>query len=68
MIIIGIDPHASHAYRDRGGLEHQYRFSARSASTPRSPSYKRMLRWAETWPKSRWAIENADGLGHHLAQ
>ena len=26
-----------------------------------------MLRWAKTWPLRRWPVENADGLGHHLA-
>jgi len=26
-----------------------------------------MLAWANQWPTRKWAIENADGLGHHLA-
>jgi transposase len=29
--------------------------------------YRRMLAWANQWPARKWAIENADGLGHHLA-
>jgi len=23
--------------------------------------------WAKAWPERAWAIESADGLGHHLA-
>jgi transposase len=30
--------------------------------------YRRMLTWAKQWPDRQWAIENAEGLGHHLAQ
>ena len=30
--------------------------------------YLRMLAWAKQWPHRQWAIENAGGLGHHLAQ
>jgi hypothetical protein len=30
--------------------------------------YRRLLAWAGTWPKRRWAVENASGLGRHLTQ
>lgn len=29
--------------------------------------YRRLIVWAKAWPERSWAIENADGLGHHLA-
>ena len=29
--------------------------------------YQRLIGWAKAWPARTWAIENADGLGHHLA-
>jgi transposase len=30
--------------------------------------YRRMLAWAKQWPQRQWAVENAEGLGHHLTQ
>lgn len=30
--------------------------------------YKTLIAWAKAWPTRKWAIENAEGLGHHLAQ
>ncbi|HZB29300.1 MAG TPA: IS110 family transposase [Streptosporangiaceae bacterium] len=30
--------------------------------------YRRLRSWAKAWPRRRWAIENAHGLGRHLAQ
>lgn len=67
MIIIGIDPHktthtatavdpATNADID------SLRFDATIAD------YRRLLGWAKSWPQRRWAVENAHGLGHHLAQ
>jgi transposase len=32
------------------------------------PGYRRLLRWADKLGERRWAIENARGLGRHLAQ
>jgi hypothetical protein len=29
--------------------------------------YQRLIGWAKAWPDRTWTIENADGLGHHLA-
>jgi transposase len=67
MIVIGIDPHKSThtatavdsvTNTDEGSL----RIQARVAE------YRRMLAWAKQWPDRQWAIENAEGLGHHLAQ
>jgi transposase len=30
--------------------------------------YRRLLAWAKQFPERRWAVENARGLGRHLAQ
>jgi transposase len=30
--------------------------------------YRRLLRWASSFPERRWAVENARGLGRHLTQ
>ena len=30
--------------------------------------YRRLLAWAKRWPQRKWAVENANGLGRHLAQ
>jgi transposase len=66
MIVIGIDPHKSThtatavdpaTNSDVGSL----RIEASLAE------YQRLIVWAKAWPERTWAIENADGLGHHLA-
>jgi transposase len=68
MIVIGIDPHKSThtataldpaTNTDLGSL----RIEASLAE------YQRLIVWAkaQAWPERTWAIENADGLGHHLA-
>ncbi len=30
--------------------------------------YRELMRWAKQFPERRWAVENARGLGRHLAQ
>ena len=67
MIIIGIDPH-----------KRVHTASAVDAATNRRlgsleieaslAGYRRLLRWAEGFSDRRWAVENARGLGRHLAQ
>ncbi|SEH69652.1 Transposase [Mycolicibacterium rutilum] len=66
MIVIGVDPHKSthtataldpSTNSDLGSL----RIEASVAD------YERLIGWAKVWPERTWAIENADGLGHHLA-
>ena len=66
MIVIGVDPHKSThtataldpaTNSDLGSL----RIEASLAE------YQRLIVWAKAWPERTWAIENADGLGHHLA-
>lgn len=67
MMLIGIDPHKqSHtatAVDPHSSVEES---SLRIEST--LADYRRLLGWAKQWPNRKWAIENAEGLGHHLAQ
>jgi hypothetical protein len=30
--------------------------------------YRRLLAWGRRWPQRKWVVENANGLGRHLAQ
>ncbi|WP_374727607.1 IS110 family transposase [Haloactinomyces albus] len=66
MMLIGVDPHKSthtatavapETNRDLGSV----RIEATVAE------YERMLQWAAHWPQRQWAIENAAGMGRHLA-
>ncbi len=65
-VLIGVDPHKASvalAAVGEGGelVEH--------ASFPQNRAGLRALeRWAKRFPERRWAIENAGGLGRHLAQ
>jgi hypothetical protein len=67
VVIIGVDPHK--------------RTHTASAMTPEGnpvlatmhidaslSGYRRLLRWAAGFGQRRWAMENARGLGRHLAQ
>ena len=67
MIIIGIDPHKrvhtasavdTATNRRLGSLEIEASLVG----------YRRLLRWAGGFSDRRWAVENARGLGRHLAQ
>ena len=67
MIIIGVDPH-----------KRVHTASAVDPATNRQlaaveveaslAGYRRLLRWASGFSERRWAVENARGLGRHLAQ
>jgi transposase len=66
QVLIGVDPHkasiAVAAVSEVGEL-------LEYATFPQNRSGLRVLeRWAKRFPKRRWAIENAGGLGRHLAQ
>ena len=66
QVLIGVDPHkasiAVAAVSEVGEL-------LECATFPQNRSGLRILeRWAKRFPKRRWAIENAGGLGRHLAQ
>jgi len=67
VVIIGVDPH-----------KRQHTATAVEAAAQRVlgsveieadlPGYRRLLRWAQRYESRRWAVENAHGLGRHLAQ
>ena len=66
MIVIGIDPHKS--THTATALESTTNADLGSLRIDASiAEYKRLIVWAKAWPDRTWAIENADGLGHHLA-
>lgn len=65
MMLIGLDPHKSthtatavdpDTNRDVASLRIDVTLA----------DYDRMLAWAGQWPKRRWAVENADGMGRHV--
>jgi len=66
MIVISVDPykptHTATALdpatnSDVGSLRNEASLA----------EYQRLIGWAKAWPDRACAIENADGLGHHLA-
>ncbi|WP_099042698.1 IS110 family transposase [Mycobacterium neglectum] len=66
MIVIGIDPHKS--THTATALDPATNSDVGSLRIEASiAEYRRLIVWAKAWPERTWAIENADGLGHHLA-
>ncbi|TCJ34944.1 IS110 family transposase [Parafrankia sp. BMG5.11] len=66
MMLIGVDPHKStHTATVVEPDTNRQVASIRIDAT--LPEYRRMLSWAARWPQRRWAVENAEGLGRHLA-
>ena len=66
-MIIGIDPHkSSHTANALDQTTNTAASSLRIDAT--LAGYRQLLRWGRTFPERRWAIENARGLGCHLAQ
>jgi transposase len=66
MIVIGIDPHKS--THTATALDPATNTDLGSVRIEASlAEYLRLIGWAKAWPERTWAIENADGLGHHLA-
>ena len=67
MIVIGVDPHKStHTAAGVDPVTHADVGSLRIEAT--RAEYRRLLPWAKQWPHRQWAVENTEGLGHHLAQ
>ncbi|WP_172652521.1 IS110 family transposase [Rhodococcus opacus] len=67
MIVIGIDPHKStHTATAVDPATNTDLGSIRIDAT--RTGYKTLIAWAKSWPQRQWAVENAYGLGHHLAQ
>jgi len=66
-MIIGVDPHkSSHTVTAVSPATNTAVASLRIVAT--LAGYRALLRWAGSFPERRWAIENARGLGRHLAQ
>ncbi|MHA4854776.1 IS110 family RNA-guided transposase [Rhodococcus sp. MSC1_016] len=67
MIVIGIDPHKStHTATAVDPATNSDLGSIRIDAT--LTGYRTLIAWAKSWPHRTWAVENAYGLGHHLAQ
>jgi transposase len=67
VVIIGIDPHkrthtASAMHLDTSTVLATMQIDASLSG------YRRLLTWAAGFTQRRWAVENARGLGRHLAQ
>jgi transposase len=65
-VLIGVDPHkasvAVAAVNEAGELVECAHFSQNRVGL------RALERWAKRFPERRWAVENAGGLGRHLAQ
>ncbi|TDB71142.1 IS110 family transposase [Actinomadura sp. KC216] len=67
MILLGVDPHKStHTATALHSATNQPIDSVRIDAA--LAGYRRLLAWGRQWPRRRWVIENARGLGRHLAQ
>lgn len=66
-MIIGIDPHKmSHT---ANAVDPTTNTTAASVRVDASlAGYRELMRWSRQFPDRRWAVENAHGLGRHLAQ
>jgi transposase len=66
-MIIGVDPHkGSHTATAPDPATNTKESSLRIEAT--LAGYRQLLRWGRAFRERRWAIENARGLGCHLAQ
>ena len=66
-MIIGVDPHkSSHTATAVDTATNVAVASIRVGAS--SAGYRRLLGWARQFDERRWAVENARGLGCHLAQ
>jgi hypothetical protein len=67
MIAIGVDPHKSTPTAT--ALNPITNSEVRTLPIAASLlEYQRLITWAKARPHRNWAIQNAQGLGHHLAQ
>jgi transposase len=66
-VLIGVDPHkATHTAAALNPGTNKTIETTRIEAT--LPEYRRLLAWAKRFPERCWAVENAWGLGRHLAQ
>src|SRR4051794_6903316 len=65
-VVIGVDPHKeSHT---AAALDERQRVLGQVRVAATRDGYRQLLAWAAAWPRRRWAVENAAGLGRSLAQ
>jgi transposase len=65
-VLIGVDPHKASvaiAVVD----EHVGELLERATLSQNRAGLRSLERWAKRYPKPRWAVENAGGLGRYLA-
>jgi transposase len=66
-MIIGVDPHKSS--NTATAVDPSTNTPVASLRADASlVGYRELLRWSKQFPQRRWAVENARGLGRHLAQ
>nr|WP_245671524.1 IS110 family transposase [Nocardia amamiensis] len=66
MMLIGVDPHKStHTATAVDPATNSDNGSVRIEAS--YAGYRKLLTWARQWTERSWAVENAEGLGHHLA-
>ena len=67
MVIIGVDPHKrTHTASALDPDSHRVVASLQVQAS--LAGYRQLQRWAARFARRRWAVENARGLGRHLAQ
>jgi transposase len=67
VVIIGIDPHKrTHTASALEPGSHRVLATLQIDAT--LAGYRQLARWAARFEVRRWAVENARGLGRHLAQ
>jgi transposase len=67
MIIIGVDPHKRMHVASAVEPASNRQVAALQVEASLA-GYRRLLKWAGGFGERRWAVENAHGLGRHLAQ
>jgi transposase len=67
VILLGVDPHKS-THTPTAVEPESNRQLASIRIEASLAEYRRLLAWAKRWPQRTWAVENAGGLGRHLAQ
>jgi transposase len=67
MVIIGVDPHKrTHTASALEPGSHRVLATLQIDAT--LAGYRQLARWVARFEVRRWAVENARGLGRHLAQ
>jgi transposase len=67
VVVIGVDPH-KRTHTATAVQPGSNRVLATVQIEASLAGYRRLLRWARAFESRRWAVENARGLGRHLAQ